>query len=528
MSSNTYYVNAVNGNDANRGTTPEQAFKTLYAVNKLDLAPGDTVLLARGSVFENQFLHLTARGTADAPIVVGAYGTGARPVIAANGTGLWYQNYGQELDNPNHVWHAYVSSAVLLYDCEYIRLQDLEITNDPGLLRGERYNQADKMNRTGVAVVAQEQGTLHDIAMNGLYVHHIKGNVYDKHLANGGIYCVCHKPTRADAPVARYDGLRITDCKVECCSRWGIAAGYTYAHSRFAGLYLADEIVRTYGHENVYIAGCFVKDIGGDGITPMYCYKPLVERNVAENNAAEINDQVYTEEGARLGKTAAAMWPWKCKDALFQYNEAYHTCYNQDGQAWDADSGDGTIYQYNYSHNNGGGCVMFCLGESVNNTFRYNISFLDGNGVINPVENPDAHIYGNTFVMAPGVPFIRHNMSGGQMLVENNIILDTGAEPARCDWHHQTEHAVYRNNVYCNYCEPPKEDTQAVMLPGSTAVLSDAMSGPRETNGRVHPQNAFRGYIPVAELGTSRQEDPEQKDFMGRPALVHQMGACRN
>ena len=39
-------------------------------------------------------------------------------------------------------------------------------------------------------------------------------------------------------------------------------------------------------------------------------------------------------------KQQRAIWPWKCKDALFQYNEAYHTCDNQDGQAWDADAGD--------------------------------------------------------------------------------------------------------------------------------------------------------------------------------------------
>lgn len=31
------------------------------------------------------------------------------------------------------------------------------------------------------------------------------------------------------------------------------------------------------------------------------------------------------------------------------------TCDNQDGQAWDADSGDGTVYQYNYSYVNEGG-----------------------------------------------------------------------------------------------------------------------------------------------------------------------------
>lgn len=264
----TYYVNSSTGCDRNPGTSPEQPFKTLSAVNALTLEPGDRVLLARGCVFENQYLHLRARGTKEAPVTVESYGEGTLPHIKASGTGLWYQNYGQPLDNPNHVWHGYVSSAVLLYDCEYIRLRDLEISNDPGLLPGERYNQGDKMNRTGVAVVAQNRGTLHGITLTGLHVHDVKGNVYDKHLANGG------------------------------------------------------------------------------------------------------------------------------------------------------------------------GCVMFCLGESVNNTFRYNISFLDGDGILNPCENPDAHIYGNTFIMAPEVPFVRHNMSGGHMLVENNLIVNLGHQPVSCDRHH--------------------------------------------------------------------------------------------
>ena len=521
-----YYVNGTTGCDSNPGTSPEQPFKTLAAVNALTLEPGDRVLLSRGCTFENQYLHVSAQGTQEAPIVIGAYGEGTLPHIKAQGTGLWYQNYGQPLDNPNHVWHGYVSSAVLLYDCEYLCLRDLEISNDPGLLPGERYSQGDKMNRTGVAVVAQNRGTLHGITLTGLYVHDVKGNVYDKHLANGGIYCVCQKPEQENGAIARYEDLHITHCRVERCSRWGIAAGYSYTHGHFTGLYLPEETVKTYGHTGVVIENCFVRDIGGDGITPMYCYKPLVQRNVSENIATEINDRVYTEEGPRLGKTAAAMWPWKCKDAVFQYNEAYHTCLNQDGQAWDADSGDGTVYQYNYSHGNGGGCVMFCLGESVNNTFRYNISFLDGDGIINPCENPDAHIYGNTFILAPEVPFVRHNMSGGHMLVENNLIVYLGPQPVFCDWHHQTEHASYRGNVYVGFENAPEEDGDALVLPVGTKVLQDALSGPRETQGIIQPRNAFEGFRPAIEWGKPREETGEQ-DFFGNPALSHQIGASR-
>lgn len=62
-------------------------------------------------------------------------------------------------------------------------------------------------------------------------------------------------------------------------------------------------------------------------------------------------------------------------------------------------------------------------------------------------KNPDAHVYGNIFVMAEGVPFIRHNMSGGYMLVENNVIINTG-KACEMDWHHQSEYFTYRHNRY--------------------------------------------------------------------------------
>ena len=75
-----------------------------------------------------------------------------------------------------------------------------------------------------------------------------------------------------------------------------------------------------------------------------------------------------------MGKVAAGIWPWKCKDALFRYNEAADTRLNQDGMAYDADSGDGTTYEYNYSRQNEGGCVMFCLDEAIHNTFSHNVS----------------------------------------------------------------------------------------------------------------------------------------------------------
>ena len=352
-----------------------------------------------------------------------SYGEGSLPIIKCVGCGIWYQDYGRELDSKTHTFKGYVSSAVLLYDCEYIEVAGLEISNKPVNFFGESYNQADKMNRTGVAVIAKNCGTLHDISLKNLYIHDVEGNVYDKHMNNGGIYATALTPDDEQTTgVARYDGFAIEGCTVRRVSRWGIAMGYTYEHDKFLGAYLDEEAFRKYGHENVVIKNNYVAEAGGDAITVMYALRPMVEHNTADSVAAEMNDRAYKYPEKRSGKVAAGVWPWKCKDALFRYNEVTDTKLNQDGMAYDADSGDGTVYEYNYSRLNEGGCVMFCLEEAVNNTFRHNLSVDDLGGTISPAGNPDAYIAENEFYVREGTPFLRKNMSGGKYeLVDNKI-----------------------------------------------------------------------------------------------------------
>lgn len=421
----TYYVSSRTGNDANDGKSREHAFATLSAVNSLTLGPGDSVLLEAGSVFAGQYLRITNSGTKDAPIVIGSYGEGDLPRIDAEGNGIWYQDYGQPLDSPTHVYRDYVSSSVLLYDAEYVTVQDLEITNRGTEILGETYSAPHKMNRTGVAVVAKDRGVRSGITLRNLFIHDVNGNVYDKHMNNGGIYATALKPTEeAASGVARYRDFLVEGCFVYRTSRWGIAVGYTYQHEKFQGVELAEETFLKYGHENLVIRDNYVKETGGDGITAMYALRPLVEHNMTDSVACEINDRIYREPENRAGKVAAAIWPWKCKDALFRYNEAVDTRLNQDGMAYDADSGDGTVYEYNYSRANEGGCVMFCLQEAVHNTFRHNVSFDDLGGTISPSENPDALIEENTFYVRKGVPFVRKNMGGGNYVEKDNRFIE--------------------------------------------------------------------------------------------------------
>lgn len=421
----TYYVSSRTGNDANDGKSREHAFATLSAVNRLTLRPGDNILLETGSVFVGQYLRITNSGTKDAPIVIGSYGEGDLPRIDTEGNGIWYQDYGQPLDSPTHVYRDYVSSSVLLYDAEYVTVQDLEITNRGTEIPGETYSAPHKMNRTGVAVVAKDRGVRSGITLRNLFIHDVNGNVYDKHMNNGGIYATVLKPTEeAASGVARYRDFLVEGCFVYRTSRWGIAVGYTYQHEKFQGVELAEETFLKYGHENMVIRDNYVKESGGDGITAMYALRPLVEHNMTDSVACEINDHIYREPENRAGKVAAAIWPWKCKDAQFRYNEAVDTRLNQDGMAYDADSGDGTVYEYNYSRANEGGCVMFCLQEAVHNTFRHNVSYNDLGGTISPSENPDALIEENTFYVRKGVPFVRENMGGGNYVEKDNRFVE--------------------------------------------------------------------------------------------------------
>ena len=105
------------------------------------------------------------------------------------------------------------------------------------------------------------------------------------------------------------------------------------------------------------------------------------------------------------------------------YEEDEVTRLNQDSMAYDADSGDGTVYEHNYSRMNEGGCVMFCLEEAIHNTFRGNVSYDDLGGTISPSQNPDARIEENTFYVRNGVPFVRPHMGGGSYTERDNTVI---------------------------------------------------------------------------------------------------------
>jgi hypothetical protein len=79
----TYYLDATNGDDADAGTSESGPWQTLAKATAASLEPGDRLLLRRGRRWSGR-LELAESGTAAAPITVGAYGTGDRPVVTGD------------------------------------------------------------------------------------------------------------------------------------------------------------------------------------------------------------------------------------------------------------------------------------------------------------------------------------------------------------------------------------------------------------------------------------------------------------
>lgn len=101
-----YYVDAVAGNDANNGTSVLTAWKSVAKVTSLEfgMSTGTMICFKRGQTHYGN-LKILKSGTASAPIIVDAYGTGTAPIISGNIllTG-WTQHSG-------NIWKTTLSSA---------------------------------------------------------------------------------------------------------------------------------------------------------------------------------------------------------------------------------------------------------------------------------------------------------------------------------------------------------------------------------------------------------------------------------
>lgn len=97
----TYFISSTIGSDSNSGLSKNSPWKTLDRLKKLILSNGDTILLKNGDIFQG---NLRIQGT---NIKVGAYSTGARPII--NG-GIAVLNNWQKTEK-SKIWKTFVGDG---------------------------------------------------------------------------------------------------------------------------------------------------------------------------------------------------------------------------------------------------------------------------------------------------------------------------------------------------------------------------------------------------------------------------------
>ncbi|ULT27298.1 right-handed parallel beta-helix repeat-containing protein [Sphingobacterium sp. E70] len=276
------------------------------------------------------------------------------------------------------------SNTLFLNKVSYIEVNNLELTNT--VPSGNSYA------ATGIRV---NGGT--DIAIKNCYIHDVNAAFDGKPnfvKATGGIII--------DGTVSN---VLVQSCHIANSSVTGIRTTGTATNVLFD-----DNLLEYIYGDGIIMAGA----TGGCKITHNTVYKACM--NTTNYNYAGI-------------------WTVKSKNTVVAYNEVYGLTGGgaNDGMAFDADGYDansptnGDIFEYNYSHDNNGGFMLF-MYNSQNITVRYNVSVNDIGTtgkkklfLFNGSTNRNHQIYNNVFYIKNPGGTIFHSAPYGTY--SNNIFM---------------------------------------------------------------------------------------------------------
>ncbi len=367
-------------------------------------APGDSILFKRNQVFDGMFSP-SGRGTAQAPIIVKAYGRGRRPRIHARGKHM---------------------AGFFLKNAEFWEINGLEITNTNG-------SDGDQGTLFGIYVLAQGlEETFEHVYINDCYIHDVNGKVPGK--KRGGIHVHI-----TDSDTAKFHDLRITSNRIERVG--GVGIGNTSSCGRVE--FLEHETINHNLWTDVYVAGNFVKDTGRNNVIARCSLNAVYEFNTL------VNSSRYS--------TGHSLFNFNTDGIIMQFNEVYGNVGEggKDRGAFDADySSTNTTIQYNYSHDN----LWFCGIMKRRNrgvVIRYNVSQDDKEGIYfygfdKEKKARDVHVYNNTHFVSKDhdVQVFCEGRTPINTRFENNIFYFEG----QGQWgaHAKGINTTFDNNLYFN------------------------------------------------------------------------------
>jgi len=374
----TYYVDCLNGNDANNGTSTSTPWRTLGKVNGITFGAGDKILFKRG-VTCSGMLNPKGSGTSStAYITLDAYSTGTRPIISGGA-------------NP---------AAIKLYNQQYWRIQNIETTGG---------------NPFGIWI-GGNTGTLNHFRITGVSAHDVGGTATSK---DNGLIMV--GPDWGSSAV--FNDVIIDGATAYNTGEWnGIRIACKGSNGAASNA------------SPVIIRNSTAHDVGGDGIVIFTCSNGTIENTVAYQTG-KITTAAYGTPNSTW------TWSCNNCTVQFNEAYTAHSP-GVDGGAYDIDWGDNNnTVQYNYGHDVDSYCVSVFGADlsSTNAVVRYNICSNNGldptesvkgdyflttwnGGLINGVK-----IYNNTSYWNVNQPLFANWASlTGTNFFKNNILYTTG------------------------------------------------------------------------------------------------------
>jgi len=366
----SYYVDSVTGSDTLSGTTTSTPWQTITKVNSVTFLPGDNVYFKRGSNWTGTLYPLGNGSSNTSRITFDAYpATGPNPHIDGGGTA-----YAVEIVNKQYfTFQNFTVSNYAAADGDRIGIR-VAFNGPPGQINyfpgvSILNNEVDDV--TGITV--RSQGVYSTAAINVEFSDYMGAQ-------------------------PQVDSLLIENNDVHDNRCIGIQINTPHLYATRPDLWATNLIIRS----NTIDQG------GADNIIVNGANAPLIEYN------AGYDAGICATYPA--GSFIAGMWTaYDTENAVFQYNEVART-HNEningasgDSQAFDADLGTqaNQIFQYNYSHDNDGGCLIMMPDPTIAKTviFRYNLSVNDGRNTNSGTQFPvhpylgvnAAYIYNNVF-----------------------------------------------------------------------------------------------------------------------------------
>ena len=412
-----YYIDSIDGNDANSGTSAEEAVKSIAGLKDLNIGPGTHFFFRSGGEYECA-VTLTCSGTKENPVVITSYGEGERPLLYTNAN----------------------TEVFRLFDCNYVTVSNVHIKAPHG---GGIW--IDALEATSVGIV------LENILFTDMQNYKVTARDDFSRGAAPARAAVMVKGLPARSRYAVND-LTVTGCEVYNCAN-GVMLWGSWNDEQAP--WCEEEDIDPIFNTGILVEDCYFHEMDAEAVVVGICDGALI------TNCRSINccQGVGLDENGEIQYFTAAMWFWGSVNSTIQYCEIAGQKNYGDGMAVDFDSyTHNCTYQYIYSHDN----VRFmcnCPNHSGhhNNTVRYCLSVNDNGGRSRISANPGEHnisFYNNTIVNCGDF----HLIDMYDSLVVNNIIIPKdGCFVAYDVWDLPRDGNIIGNNCYYG-CEPPLID----------------------------------------------------------------------